>query len=92
MFAAAYQARLRPGAGLPALADIVEGFAADLEARALLRARTRYRRDTEIRRRDADVADARRVVEAVRAIIPALRAGELRYEPMEKSSSDDADE
>ena len=92
VFAASFSASLRPGAGLPALAGVVEGFAADLEARALLRARIRYRRDTEIRRRDADVADARRVVEAVRAIIPALRAGELRYEPMEKSSSDDADE
>lgn len=92
VFAASFSASLRPGAGLSALAEVVEGFAADLEERAKLRARIRYRLDTEIRRRDVDVAGAKRVAEAVRAIIPALRAGELRYEPKEKSSSDDADE
>lgn len=92
VYDAAFYARLRPGAGLSALADIVEGFAADLEGRAKRRARIRYRLPAEIRRRDADVADARRVVEALRAILPSLRAGELHYEPREKASSDDADE
>jgi hypothetical protein len=77
VYAAGAYASLSPMAGMAALAELLTGFAADLEERAKLRGRIRYRIPSEIARRDADVVDARNAAEGVRAIIPRMLAGEL---------------
>lgn len=77
VYGAGAYASVRPMAGVSALAETLTAFAADLEERAKLRERVRYRLPTEIARRDADVAHARNVAVGVRALIPRMLAGEL---------------
>lgn len=77
VYGAGAYASVRPMAGVGALAEILTAFAADLEERAKLRERVRYRLPTEIAKRDVDVDNARTVAVGVRALIPRLLAGEL---------------